>query len=254
MRLSHPDDGNAGAAKALYVREMFGRISRRYDLMNRLMTLGQDQSWRRFAARQAHIPPGGRVLDLATGTGDLALAVLDVEPSARVIGVDFTLPMMRIGQAKLNGRPSQQIHFTGGDALQLPFDDNTFDACLSAFMMRNVTDVAQAFREQRRVVRPGARVVCLEITQPATPFFRDLFAIYFDRLVPAVGGLISEGDAYAYLPVSVRNFLTPPELAQVMREAGLHHVTYRKLALGTVIVHVGTKHNTPPFARRSHRC
>lgn len=220
---------------------MFGRISDRYDLMNRLMTFGQDQAWRRFAARQASVPPHGRVLDLATGTGDLALAVLEVQPSATVVGVDFALPMMRVGQAKLNGRPTQGIDFAGGDALQLPFDDNTFDACLSAFMMRNVVDVPQAFREQQRVIRPGARVVCLEVTQPATPLFRELFAIYFGHFVPAIGGLISEGDAYAYLPASVWNFLTPPELAGVMREAGQHDVTYHKLALGTVTVHVGAK-------------
>lgn len=228
--------------KAFYVRQMFSRIAGRYDLMNRLMTFGQDQNWRRFAARRARVPPHGRVLDLATGTGDLALAVLDVQPTARVVGVDFALPMMLVGQIKLNGRPVPQIDFAGGDALQLPFDDNTFDACLSAFMMRNIVDVAQAFREQQRVIRPGARVVCLEITQPATPVFSELFNIYFGQLVPAVGGLISEGDAYVYLPASVRNFLTPPELADVMRKAGLCNVSYHKLALGTVTVHVGCKH------------
>lgn len=228
-------------AKAYYVRKMFGRISERYDLMNRLMTFGRDQSWRKFAARQAQVLPNGHVLDLATGTGDLALAVLDIQPSATVIGVDFALPMMQIGQAKLNGRPTHQIDFAGGDALQLPFDDNTFDACLSAFMMRNVVDVARSFREQHRVVRPGARVVCLEIAQPATPVFSQLFSIYFDQLVPAIGGLISEGDAYAYLPNSVQVFLTPPQLADVMRDAGLHDVAYHKLALGTITVYIGVK-------------
>ncbi|MBS1253194.1 MAG: Demethylmenaquinone methyltransferase [Anaerolineales bacterium] len=227
--------------KARYVQTMFGRISRRYDLMNRLMTFGQDQHWRKFAVRQAWVPAFGRVLDLATGTGDLALAVLDVRPSATVVGVDFALPMMQIGQLKLNNRPSRRIDFAGGDALQLPFDDDTFDTCLSAFMMRNVADVARAFREQRRVVRPGARVVCLEITQPATPLFRELFNIYFGRFVPAVGGIVSEGDAYTYLPASVQAFLTPPELARVMREAGLRDVVYYPLALGAVSVHVGTK-------------
>lgn len=232
--------------KALYVRTMFGRISGRYDLMNRLMTFGQDQNWRRFAAQQARVPANGHVLDLATGTGDLALAVLEAQPSASVVGVDFALPMMQVGQVKLNSQPARPIDFAGGDALQLPFDDDTFDACLSAFMMRNVTDIGQTFREQRRVVRPGARVVCLEITQPATPLFRELFAFYFGQLVPVFGGLLSEGDAYAYLPASVRAFLTPPQLAEVMREAGLHDVTCYKLALGTVTVHVGTKRNASP--------
>lgn len=232
---------SASSGKAHYVRAMFSRISRRYDLMNRLMTFGQDQSWREFAARQAEVPTHGRVLDLATGTGDLALAVLDVQRSATVVGVDFALPMMRVGQTKLNGRPAHQIDFAGGDALQLPFDDDTFDACLSAFMMRNVVDVLRSFREQRRVIRPGAHVVCLEITQPATPIFRKLFDLYFSRLVPAIGGVISAGDAYAYLPASVKAFQTPPQLSDVMREAGLEDVTYDKLGLGTVTVHVGRK-------------
>ena len=205
--------------KVRYVQTMFGRISPRYDLMNRLMTLGQDQSWREFAARQARVPAYGRVLDLATGTGDLGLAVLDLRPSATVIGVDFVV----------------------GDALRLPFEDDTFDACLSAFMMRNVVDVDQAFREQQRVIRPGTPVVCLEITQPVTPLFREVFNAYFNRLVPAIGELISEGDAYAYLPASVQAFLTPPELARVMRDAGLREVRYYKLGLGTVTVHIGTK-------------
>ena len=227
--------------KVRYVQTMFGRISPRYDLMNRLMTLGQDQSWREFAARQARVPAYGRVLDLATGTGDLGLAVLDLRPSATVIGVDFVVPMMQIGKEKLNNRPSRRIDFAGGDALRLPFEDDTFDACLSAFMMRNVVDVAQAFREQQRVIRSSTSVVCLEITQPVTPLFREVFNAYFNRLVPAIGELISEGDAYAYLPASVQAFLTPPELARVMRDAGLHEVRYYKLGLGTVTVHVGTK-------------
>lgn len=227
--------------RARYVQTMFGRISRRYDLMNRLMTFGQDQSWRTFAARQARVPAYGRVLDLATGTGDLARAVLDLRPSATVAGVDFALPMLQQGQAKLNDRPKRAIEFAGGDALALPFADDTFDACLSAFMMRNVVDAEQAFREQRRVIRPGARVVCLEITQPVTPIFHDLFDLYFGRLVPAIGGILSEGEAYTYLPASVQAFLTPPQLANVMRAAGLRDVTYYKLALGTVTVHVGTK-------------
>jgi demethylmenaquinone methyltransferase/2-methoxy-6-polyprenyl-1,4-benzoquinol methylase len=220
---------------------MFGRISSRYDLMNCLMTFGQDQRWRRFAVRQAQVPAHGRVLDLATGTGDLGLAVLEAQPSARVIGVDFALPMMQVGQAKLNNSLHRPIDFAGGDALGLPFDDNTFDACLSAFMLRNVADVAQAFREQQRVIRPGSRVVCLEITQPATPVFRELFSTYFGHLVPTLGRLLSEAEAYIYLPASVQAFLTPRELAGVMYEAGLRGVTYHKLALGTITVHVGTK-------------
>jgi demethylmenaquinone methyltransferase/2-methoxy-6-polyprenyl-1,4-benzoquinol methylase len=231
----------AVSGKRTYVQRMFGRIAGRYDLMNRLMTFGQDQSWRRFAASSAHVPPCSRVLDLATGTGDLGRAVIELRPSATVIGVDFALPMMRVAQAKAQAQPSQCMRFTGGDALQLPFADNTFDACLSAFMMRNIVDVRRSLVEQRRVVVPGARVVCLEIAQPTTPVFGELFNLYFSHLVPAVGSLLSEGAAYDYLPASVRRFVTPPELSELMRDAGLWEVTYHKLALGTVTVHVGTK-------------
>jgi len=229
------------AEKRVYVQRMFSRIARRYDLLNRLMSLGWDQSWRRFAARQARIPSGGRVLDIATGTGDVARAVLEVEPTAQVVGVDFALPMLELAQAKLDGHLGHRLHFAGGDALQLPFPDASFDACLSAFMMRNVVDVRQAFAEQRRVVRSGGRVVCLEATQPSTPLFRELFGFYFGRVIPILGGLISEGDAYAYLPASVFGFLKPAELADVMREAGLREVRYWTLALGTVMVHVGVR-------------
>ena len=227
--------------KRLYVREMFSRISQRYDLMNRLMSLGRDQSWRRFAARQARIPPDGQVLDVATGTGDLAQAILEVEPTARVVGADFALPMLDVARIKMNNRSGKPFELVGGDALQLPFPDATFDACLSGFVMRNVVDVAQAFAEQRRVVRPGGRVVCLEAVRPSTPLFRGVFELYFGCLVPFIGGLLSEGDAYAYLPASVFSFFSPSELASVMQQAGLRNVRYWRLALGTITVHVGTR-------------
>jgi demethylmenaquinone methyltransferase/2-methoxy-6-polyprenyl-1,4-benzoquinol methylase len=233
------DVGAAG--KRTYVQHMFGRIAGRYDLMNRLMTFGQDQRWREFAVRLARVPPHGRVLDLATGTGDLARAAIELHPSTTVIGIDFALPMLHLGQAKLEARAGQRVHLAGGDALQLPFPDHTFDACLSAFMLRNVVDIRRSFVEQRRVVSAGARVVCLEIAQPTSPIFRRPFDLYFGRLVPAIGGVVSEGEAYSYLPASVRRFVTPQELANLMRDAGLQEVTYYKLALGTVTVHVGIK-------------
>lgn len=227
--------------KRTYVQRMFSRIAARYDLMNRLITFGQDQSWRKVAVRLARVPPHSRVLDLATGTGDLARAVIELRPSATVVGVDFALPMMHRAQAKAQAQLSQRMLFAGGDALHLPFAAHTFDACLSAFMMRNVVDIRGSLVEQRRVVALGARVVCLEIAQPTTPFFGGLFDLYFSRLVPAVGSLLSDGAAYNYLPASVRHFVTPTELSDLMSDAGLREITYHKLALGTVTVHVGTK-------------
>jgi len=162
--------------KPIFVRNMFADAARRYDRMNRLMTLGQDQHWRRLVVRACNLPPGGSLLDVATGTADIALEALKQHPDARVIGTDFTHEMMRIGQAK---DPNGRIPFVEADALHLPFPDNSFDATTSGFLMRNVTDVAAAFAEQRRVVKPGGRVVCLEITRPATPLWRDIFHLYF---------------------------------------------------------------------------
>ncbi len=223
------------AEKRSYVRRMFTAIAPRYDLMNRLMTFGRDQVWRRTVVRLCALPSGGRLLDVATGTGDIAYEALQRDPTVRPVGLDLTREMMLYGRDK-------GIPFTEGDALALPFADATFDAACSGFMMRNVTDVRAAFAEQARVVRPGGRVVCLEITRPAWPPFRVLFDLYFFRFVPLVGGLISgRRDAYTYLPHSTLAFPRPPELARVMASAGLRDVRYRTAMLGTVALHWGTK-------------
>jgi demethylmenaquinone methyltransferase/2-methoxy-6-polyprenyl-1,4-benzoquinol methylase len=228
-----------GKARATYVRTMFGRIAPRYDLMNGLMTGGRDRAWRRLAVREAALPPGGRLLDVATGTGDLALEALRRDSRVRGIGADFSLEMMQRGRTK-NGAGS--IGWTGADALRLPFPDDSFDAVTSGFMMRNVTDVARAFAEQRRVTRPGGRVVCLEISPTPAPVFRHLFRFYFYNLVPIIGGLVSgQAEAYTYLPNSLTGFLTAGELAEVMRSVGLRQVYFRHLMVGTVAIHVGVK-------------
>ena len=223
--------------KPVFVRNMFADAARRYDRMNRIMTLGQDRRWRRLVVAACNLPPGGRLLDVATGTADIALEALRQHPDAFVIGADFTHEMMRIGQAKdRDGR----IPFVEADALQLPFPDNAFDAACSGFLMRNVTDVAAAFAEQRRVVKPGGRVVCLEITRPATPVWRDIFHLYFFKLVPRISALLSSNkDAYNYLPHSTLAFPRPPQLAEIMRSVGLKNVAWRTMMLGTMALHVG---------------
>ena len=229
----------SAAEKPAYVRRMFAAIAPRYDLMNRLMTLGRDRAWRRTVARLCALPAGGRLLDVATGTGDIAYEALRLDPTTRVVGLDLTREMMLAGLGKHGGL---SFPFTEGDALRLPFDDNAFDAACSGFMMRNVLDVAAAFAEQRRVVRPGGRVVCLEITLPVAPLFGWLFRLYFFRLVPLIGGLISgQRRAYTYLPHSVASFPRPAELAHIMTAAGLRDVRYRLAMLGTVAIHWGTK-------------
>jgi demethylmenaquinone methyltransferase / 2-methoxy-6-polyprenyl-1,4-benzoquinol methylase len=224
--------------KRSYVHKMFAAIAPHYDLMNRLMTLGRDQVWRRTVVRLCNVPQGGRLLDVATGTGDIGYEALAADPTAQVIGLDLTREMMLAGR----GKRGLAFPFVQGDALALPFPKDHFDAVCSGFMMRNVVDVRAAFAEQRRVARPGGRVVCLEITRPASASFRLFFDVYFFRLVPFIGGLISgQRAAYSYLPASTVNFPRPPALAAIMEEVGLRDVRYQMAMLGTVAVHWGVK-------------
>jgi demethylmenaquinone methyltransferase / 2-methoxy-6-polyprenyl-1,4-benzoquinol methylase len=229
----------APADKRSYVRRMFGAIAPRYDLMNRLMTLGRDQVWRRTVVRLCALPRGGRLLDVATGTGDIGYEALRIDPAARVVGLDLTPEMMQLGRQK---QPGRSFPFTEGDGLTLPFGDDTFDATASGFMMRNVVDIKMAFTEQLRVVKPGGRVVCLEITLPRTPILGWLIEIYFFRVVPFVGRLISgHREAYVYLPESVAAFPSPPELKRLIESVGLREVRYRTAMFGTIAIHWGIK-------------
>ncbi|MGD9146437.1 MAG: ubiquinone/menaquinone biosynthesis methyltransferase [Anaerolineae bacterium] len=238
--------------KAFYVQDMFGRIARRYDLMNRLMTLGRDQAWRRHTVSQLDLDnrSPGSVLDVATGTGDLALEVLRLHPGALVYGLDFVPQMLVLAQQKAASREQtisgslepQTLHLLGGDALRLPFPTGMFDGVVTGFALRNVTDIPATFAEIARVTRPGGRVACLEIAKPSTPFFRHLFSFYFYRLVPLLGGWITgQRSAYTYLPHSLTAFLTPDEIVQVMRRTGWREVRYKRLMLGAVAVHVGVR-------------
>ena len=229
--------------KANFVRAMFAHIAPCYDFMNHLMTLGRDQAWRRYVARQAALPQGGLALDVATGTADLALAMSRHSPHGRVVGVDFCPEMVEVGRVKVAAAgQNPRIRFVLGDALQLPFADGCFDAVTSGFALRNVADIPQAFTEMGRVVKAGGRVVNLEIARPTLPVFRRLFHLYFYRLVPLLGRVIAgQGEAYHYLPSSLTHFLSPEELKAVMERAGLSKVWYRRLMLGTVAVHVGVK-------------
>jgi len=227
--------------KRAYVNQMFARIARRYDLMNRIMTGGQDVRWRRLVVQAANLPAeGGRLLDIAAGTGDIAFEALRQRPRlAQVIAADFTLPMMRVGQRRAAGRPGC---WHAADTLRLPYPDDFFDAVVSGFLLRNVVDVRRALAEQTRVCRPGGRVVALDVPRPADTFFGRLFQFYFHRIVPLVGGVISgQRDAYTYLPASADAFLRPDELQEVMEEVGLRRVRYRMLMFGTVALHVGEK-------------
>jgi demethylmenaquinone methyltransferase/2-methoxy-6-polyprenyl-1,4-benzoquinol methylase len=227
--------------RAARIQEMFSRIARRYDLMNRLMTMGRDQAWRRLAARELRLPADGWCLDLATGTGDLALAVRQCYPTVRLAAFDFAYPMLQLGRGKTQARRVAGIFFGQADALAPPFAAAQFDGLVNGFLLRNVVDLPRALAEMRRVVKPGGRVVCLEITRPRTPVFRQAFQFYFYRLVPLIGGLIA-GDlqAYTYLPSSLTHFPDAGALKALMLQAGFRTVSYRLLSLGAMALHVAT--------------
>jgi demethylmenaquinone methyltransferase / 2-methoxy-6-polyprenyl-1,4-benzoquinol methylase len=231
---------SAPPGKGEYVRTMFTRIAQRYDLMNALMTGGRHHAWRRIAASSLHTAPVGPVLDLATGTGDLALAIRRKRPDAAVIGADFSEGMLREAAAKLVRRRQARMPLLAADALALPFRDHAFAAVTSAFLLRNLADLARGIAEMRRVTRPGGLVVALEITRPRIPGWDDVFGFYFHRIVPAIGAIVArDRAAYAYLPDSVDRFVSPQGLADLMRRCGLADVHYRRLGLGTIALHVG---------------
>jgi demethylmenaquinone methyltransferase/2-methoxy-6-polyprenyl-1,4-benzoquinol methylase len=222
------------------VRAMFARIAPRYDLMNAVMTGGRDQAWRRTAARLGAPAPGGLVLDLATGTADLALAFLGETPARGVLGVDFVEGMLALARDKLAARGERRVRLLAADALALPFPDGAFACVASAFLLRNLADLGAGLAEMRRVTAPGGSVVALEITQPTLPGWRAAFRLYFHHVVPAVGALLArDRAAYTYLPRSVDRFVAPRELARLMEGAGLRNVRFVRVALGTVTIHVG---------------
>ena len=212
------------------VRSMFDRISPVYDAMNRTMTMGLDQRWRR-ATVAAVVQPGDRVLDACCGTGDLAVAAL--QAGATVTGLDFSERMLERARRK-----SDEIDWVQGDAEKLPFEDASFDAATVGFGVRNLADLERGLTELRRVLRPGGRVAILEITRPSgllAPFYR----LWFDGFVPLLGKVLPGGSAYTYLPASVRRFPGPDQLAGLLRGAGFEDVRWRTFAGGIVALHIG---------------
>jgi demethylmenaquinone methyltransferase/2-methoxy-6-polyprenyl-1,4-benzoquinol methylase len=225
-----------GQARADYVRNLFTRIASRYDLMNRLMTAGQDVRWRKQVIRLAQIAPGARLLDLGTGTGDLAREALRQQPQAKITAADFALEMMRVGQQ------SGPLSWSAADALNLPFPDSTFNAIVSGFLIRNVGDIHQALREQYRALKPAGRIVILDTTRPRRNLFSPFIWIHMHVIIPALGGLLSGfKEAYRYLPDSTENFLTAEELSSRMSAAGFQRVDFKRLMFDTIAIHWGEK-------------
>jgi len=218
------------------VRAMFDRIAQVYDLMNSVMTAGLHHRWRARAADLAALTPGGRALDVACGTGDLAIELARrVGPSGEVVGSDFSAPMLDRARKK-----SKAVEWEWANALELPYPDDGFDAATVGFGARNFSDLDRGLAEMARVVRPGGRVVVLEITVPQRPPLSRFFSIWFDRVVPALGRIAGDPDAYAYLPSSVKRFPAPGPLAGRMAAVGLTDVRWILTAGGIIALHVGT--------------
>jgi len=227
-------------SKAEAVRTMFTRIARRYDLMNSLITGGRHHAWRRKVAESSAGAPAGPVLDLATGTADLALAVRARMPGRFVAGADFSEGMLQIGRAKVRARRVARLQLLAADAQALPFRDGAFACVMSAFLLRNLDGLERGLAEMRRVTARGGRVVTLDIVRPGQSLWGAVFGAYFNHVVPAIGALVAgDRQAYTYLPQSVDRFVTPDELAELMEKVGLRDVTYRRFGLGTIALHVG---------------
>jgi demethylmenaquinone methyltransferase/2-methoxy-6-polyprenyl-1,4-benzoquinol methylase len=237
-----------GTARAEYVRSMFARIVPRYDLFNTLSTFGRDKRWRQLLVDHAAVPPDGRVLDVATGTGAVAFALARRVPTAQVTGLDFCEPMIVASQAAAAAKSGFAVGldrvptFAVGDALHLRYADASFDAVTISFGMRNLSDIPLGLREMCRVLKPGGRLVCLELTPVQSALVRVPFNLYFYRVAPLLGGLLSgERDAYLYLPHSLASFPDAVALGRMMREAGFREARFRRLNFGTIAIHVATR-------------
>ncbi len=229
--------------KADDVQNMFDRIARRYDLMNTVMTMGIDRRWRHAAIRAAKVDPSTRALDVCCGTGDISFLLAEAG-AEHVTGLDFSSGMLEQARRRQTGRrdpaSARRIEFVQGDALALPFDDDSFDVITVSFGVRNVEDIPLAFREFARVGRPGARIVCLEITRPKSRVANWFYDVWFDRVVPLLGAIVSRDKAaYTYLPESTKAFPRPPKLAEIIGAAGIRNVTWKRYGGGIVALHRG---------------
>ena len=235
--MNQPDGGkHAGSVQA-----MFERIAPSYDLMNRIMTFGQDLRWRRSVIQRAALPPDGWLLDLGTGTGDLVSTALECEPAIKVVAADFTLKMMQVGSAQTS-KQRKDIHWLGADAAAVPFEDNTFDAVISGFLLRNVSDLQHCLSEQLRVLKPGCICVALDTSPPPNSPFRPIIEFHLHTVIPTLGRLIADqSEAYRYLPETTEGFLQPELLASRFQDAGFEAVSFERYMFGTIAIHWGRK-------------
>lgn len=229
--------------KGEQIQQMFGAIAPRYDFLNHLLSFGIDKRWRKTAVRLVKYSEGGRILDVATGTGDLALEIARATPdSVRVTGADFSQEMVRIGEQKVAASPfSQRVDLRVAPCEDLPFPSNTFDSVTIAFGIRNVVDRRLGLAEMWRVLKPSGRMVILEFSTPRSAVFRTLYHLYFRRILPVIGGLFSRYNAYKYLPDSVMEFPSSEEFCQIMTDIGLKNVRCQPLTFGIASIYTGTK-------------
>jgi demethylmenaquinone methyltransferase/2-methoxy-6-polyprenyl-1,4-benzoquinol methylase len=227
------------------VQKMFSDIAPRYDLLNRLLSCGQDRYWRKRAVNRLSPQAGERFLDVATGTGDVALEIIRKVPKgvAQVVGMDFSEKMLELAQQKIDSQGrADAIQLKSGSAENLPFEDNSFDGVTTAFGVRNFSDVNRSLNEMYRVLKPGSRCVILEFALPKNSILKALYRFYFEFLLPKVGRLISRHPrAYTYLPETVAAFPVRKEFSNLMQQAGFMDVTYQELTFGIVILYTGVK-------------
>lgn len=227
--------------KEQFVQGVFSNIAKHYDLMNTVLSFGQDYFWRKFAVREMNLGPNQRVLDVACGTCVFTKEVLRQHPDVTVEALDFNAEMLAQGRIRMEKEGLlDKVHLVQGDAMALPYDDNTFDAVVSGFAMRNVPDVKTVLKEMQRVVKPGGRVVTLELAKPTMIGFKQLYYIYFEKILPYIGRLSKDNSSYAWLPESLRRYPHQKDILKIWKDLGYEEAYYTELTGGIVAVHVGT--------------